>query len=92
MFDRLRAATQAVRRELKFYRLVLSHDRTPRLARWLLGMAVAYALSPVDLIPDVIPVIGHLDDVVIVPLLIMIAVQLIPKDVIEECRVKAGSA
>jgi len=72
--------------EIDFYRLVLRHPRTPRLSKILLGVAIAYAVSPIDLIPDFIPVVGHLDDLVILPLLIWIAVRLIPKSVIAECR------
>ena len=56
------------------------------MAKILIGIAIAYALSPVDLIPDFIPVLGHLDDLIIVPLLIFAAVRLVPKDVLEECR------
>lgn len=56
------------------------------MAKILIGAAVAYALSPIDLVPDFIPVVGHLDDVVVVPLLIIVALKLIPKDVVEECR------
>jgi uncharacterized membrane protein YkvA (DUF1232 family) len=72
--------------ELAFYRRALRHPRTPRASRILLGAAIAYALSPIDLIPDFIPVFGHLDDLVILPLLIWLAIRLIPKQVIEECR------
>ena len=82
----LREAYSRFRREMTIYQLAVRHPRTPRLAKWLLGAAVAYALSPIDLIPDFIPVIGHLDDVVIVPVLVAIAVRLIPRDVLEECR------
>jgi uncharacterized membrane protein YkvA (DUF1232 family) len=91
MFDTLKAVGKTLKRELKVYQLVLSHRRTPRLAKILLWLAVGYALLPFDLIPDVIPVIGHIDDILIVPLLIVISLKLIPKDVIEECRIKAGS-
>jgi uncharacterized membrane protein YkvA (DUF1232 family) len=72
--------------EIEFYRQVLSHPGTPRLAKILMGAAIAYALSPLDLIPDVFPVEGHLDDLVILPLLIWAAVRLIPESVIPECR------
>lgn len=61
------------------------------MAKVLIGAAVAYALSPIDLIPDFIPVIGHLDDAVIVPLLLVAALKLIPNDVLEECRAKVES-
>jgi uncharacterized membrane protein YkvA (DUF1232 family) len=72
--------------EVALYRLVLKHPRTPRAAMFFLGSAIAYAVSPIDLIPDFIPVVGHLDDVIIVPTLIWIALRLVPKDVIAECR------
>jgi len=72
--------------EIDFYRRVLAHPRTPRLSRLLLAVAVAYAVSPIDLIPDFIPVVGHLDDLVILPLLVWLAVRGIPKEVMAECR------
>jgi uncharacterized membrane protein YkvA (DUF1232 family) len=80
------ATARRVLRELAVYRRVLKHPRTPWLARVLLGAAVAYAVSPVDLIPDFIPVLGYVDDLLLVPGLIRLAVLLIPKDVITECR------
>ena len=58
------------------------------MAKWCLGVAIAYAINPFDIIPDFIPVVGHLDDVVLIPLLIWIAIKLIPKDVVRECREK----
>ena len=78
-------------RELRVYRLVLAHPRCPRRAKILLGAALAYLALPFDLIPDFIPVVGHLDDAVIVPGLVWLALRLIPKDVIEECRRNVGS-
>jgi len=79
--------------EIEFYRRVLRHPRTPRFSKLLLGVAIAYAVSPIDLIPDFIPVVGHLDDLVILPLLIWAAVRLIPKGVTAECRqTKEGGA
>jgi uncharacterized membrane protein YkvA (DUF1232 family) len=74
--------------EFAVYRLVLRHPGTPLLAKGLLGMAVGYVLLPFDLIPDFIPVIGHLDDLVIVPALVYLAIKLIPDVVISECREK----
>jgi uncharacterized membrane protein YkvA (DUF1232 family) len=58
--------------------------RVPKSSKILLALAVGYFLLPIDLIPDFIPVIGHLDDVIIVPTLIFIAIKLIPKEVFDE--------
>ena len=70
--------------------LALAHKDTPASARILTALAVAYALSPIDLIPDFIPVVGYLDDVIILPGLISLALRLIPPEVMEECRDKAA--
>jgi len=58
-------------------------------ARFWIGCALAYALSPVDLIPDFIPILGYLDDLIIVPLLIGMAVASIPAPILQECRERA---
>jgi uncharacterized membrane protein YkvA (DUF1232 family) len=90
MIESLKKALCAIaddlKKELVFYRLLLANPRTPWTAKALMGAAVGYALSPIDLIPDFIPVIGYLDDLVIVPGLLWAAMKLIPRDVIEECR------
>ena len=86
LIERARLFVRRFLQEIEFYRRVLAHPRTPRAARYILGAAIAYAVSPIDLIPDFIPVVGLLDDVVILPILIWLAIRLIPKDVIAECR------
>lgn len=84
--SRIREIRDVLSEEFRVYRLVLRHERTPWLTRVLLGAALAYVLSPVDLIPDWIPVVGHLDDLLIVPLLVWLALRFVPSGVIEECR------
>lgn len=74
------------KKEIQFYRAVLKDSRTPKLSKFFLGLAVGYALNPIDLIPDFIPILGYLDDLVIVPVLIFIAVKLIPKELLQEHR------
>ena len=69
--------------------LVIKDPRTPRAPKIILGLAAAYALSPIDIIPDCIPVIGQLDDAVVIPLLIYIAYKLVPSEIIEDCRFAA---
>ena len=85
MFDRLKKTGLEIKREINVYRRVLKDSRTPRIAKILLGLAIGYLLLPFDLIPDFIPVIGHLDDLIIVPALVIIALKMIPKEVIEDC-------
>ncbi len=87
----MKAVGRNLKREIQVYRLVLKDHRTPRLAKILLGLAVGYAILPFDIIPDFIPVIGQLDDLIIVPTLIIVALKLIPKEVVEECRARANS-
>lgn len=66
--------------------------RVPWYARLFAGFVVAYAFSPIDLIPDVIPILGYLDDLVLVPLGIMLVLKMIPPAVLAECREKAEAA
>jgi uncharacterized membrane protein YkvA (DUF1232 family) len=89
MIDQLKQTATVFRTEFKAYRLALNHSGTPRTAKILLGIALGYTLLPFDIIPDFIPVIGHLDDMVIVPLLVLTAAGMIPPEVMKECREKA---
>ncbi|MGJ7521480.1 YkvA family protein [Variovorax sp. LT1P1] len=65
------------------------HPRTPWHAKALGFFVVAYALSPIDLIPDFIPVLGYVDDVLLLPVLIWLAIRLLPPEVLAECRGQA---
>ena len=69
--------------------LALKDKDTPIIAKILAAVTVAYALSPIDLIPDFIPVLGYLDDLIILPALAALTIKLIPKEKFEECRIKA---
>lgn len=66
-----------------------NHPRTPWHAKALGLFVVAYALSPIDLIPDFIPVLGYLDDVILLPALIWLTVRMLPADVLAQCRQQA---
>ncbi len=87
---RLKLLAEKFKKEFKVYQLVLKNNRTPLLAKWLLSLAVGYMLLPFDLIPDFIPIIGHLDDAIIIPLLVILALKIIPKEVIDDCRRKVS--
>ena len=86
MLSQLKKVAGQLKQEIEVYRLVLRHPKTPVLAKIFLGLAIAYVLMPFDLIPDFIPVIGQLDDLVIVPLLVYVALKMIPNAVVNECR------
>lgn len=77
-------AASAVGKRIRLLRAVWKDPRTPWYARAVLGATVAYALSPIDLIPDFIPVLGHLDDALIVPAGFFLAKRLVPRHVWEE--------
>lgn len=83
-------------RELKQFTLVAYYaardPRTPVVARVLALLVAAYALSPIDLIPDFIPVLGYLDDIVLVPLGLALVIRLLPDDVLASARQQAGRA
>ena len=71
-------------------RLVYRDRRTPAYAKILPVIIVGYAFSPIDLIPDFIPVLGFVDDAVVLPALIWLAIRLIPSEVMEDCRKRAN--
>jgi uncharacterized membrane protein YkvA (DUF1232 family) len=81
----------ARRLKLETYTIYLAYrdPRTPWHARLFAACVVGYAFSPIDLIPDVIPVLGYLDDLVLVPLGVSIAMKMIPPPVLAECREEA---
>lgn len=85
-----RTIAQTVKVKVDYYRRVLRDPRTPFLAKALLWAALVYALTPIDVVPDFIPVLGHLDDLVIVPILIIAALWMIPEEVLRDCEASGG--
>jgi uncharacterized membrane protein YkvA (DUF1232 family) len=87
--EKLKEIAIKLKAEFAFYKRLQQHPQTPKLAKALLWLAIGYLLMPFDLIPDFLPVIGQLDDVVIIPLLIYFALKLTPPDVIAACRAES---
>jgi uncharacterized membrane protein YkvA (DUF1232 family) len=90
VLDRLKHRAAQLRTELYAVGLAYRDPRVPWYARVLAASVVAYAFSPIDLIPDFVPILGYLDDLIVVPLGIMLVVKLIPDTVMEECRLAAA--
>ena len=84
----LRQRAEQLKKDVPAVFLALKDKETPLIAKIFAGMTVIYALSPVDLIPDFVPVLGYLDDVILLPLLITLTIRLIPADKLEECRLR----
>jgi uncharacterized membrane protein YkvA (DUF1232 family) len=90
MLARLRSRASALKADTYALYLACRDPRVPWVAKALAAVTVAYALSPIDLIPDFIPVLGHLDDLVLVPLGLALAIRLIPPSVLAEHRAEAA--
>lgn len=89
MLEKLKQAARRLKAETFALYLAARHPETPWVAKLLVAAIVAYAFSPIDLIPDFIPVIGYLDDLVLLPLGIALAIRLVPPAVLAECRARA---
>ena len=85
----LRERAKKLKMDIPTIYLALKDKETPISAKIFAGITVAYALSPIDLIPDFIPVLGYLDDVVLLPMLVALTIKFIPTDIIERNRLKA---
>ena len=85
----LRERARRLKSETFALYLVVRDPRTPWFAKLLTGAVVAYALSPIDLIPDFIPVLGYVDDLLLLPLGVWIAIKLVPPEVMRDCRARA---
>jgi uncharacterized membrane protein YkvA (DUF1232 family) len=89
IFERLRQWARTIKRDALMLYLAAHDPRVPWYAKVVAACVAAYALSPIDFIPDFIPVLGYLDDVIIVPLGIVLAIRLIPPALREELRCAA---
>ena len=89
MIKNWKQKAKALKNELYALYLAYKDPRVPWHARIFAACVVGYAFSPIDLIPDPIPVLGYLDDLIFIPLGIALAIRMIPPDVLRECREKA---
>ena len=89
LLEMLRQRARALKVETLGLYFVARDPRVPRYARLFVAVVVAYALSPIDLIPDFIPVLGYLDDLILVPLGLALALRMIPRPILDECRARA---
>lgn len=90
VFERLQQWARALKRDVLALWLAARDPRTPWLAKALALLVAAYALSPIDLIPDFIPVLGYLDDVLVLPLGIWLVIRLLPRELLDEHRKQAA--
>lgn len=86
LINNLKQKVRGLKAEIQVLIFAYSDRRTPLVAKLVIGLTVGYLLSPIDLIPDFIPIIGLLDDLIIVPLLIMLSIRLMPPIVLTEAR------
>lgn len=91
VLDSWKTASQRLQREIQALSIAYRDPRTPLRAKVLAVGIVAYALSPIDLIPDVIPVLGYLDDLILLPLAIWLVLRMIPQSVMADARLQAAS-
>jgi len=92
LFDIWKQRAKQLKTEVHAIYLAYRDPRTPWYAKLFIGCVVGYALSPIDLIPDFIPVLGYVDDLIIVPLGVAIALKMIPQGVLADCRKKVSQA
>ena len=89
VFATLAERARTVKRKLLALALAVRHPSTPWYAKLVVAGCVAYALTPVDFIPDAIPVVGFIDDLIFIPLAIALAVRFIPAPVLADCRARS---
>ena len=87
--EHLKRWARTLKRDVMTLWFALQHPATPWYARVLAAVITAYALSPVDLIPDFIPVLGYLDDLILVPAGVWLLLRLVPEQVLTDCRAQS---
>ncbi len=85
----LKTKSKQLKKEIAAMYYAYQHPKVGRLPRLFILFTLGYALSPVDLIPDFIPILGYVDDLIIIPALISLSIHLIPQDILKEARKKA---
>lgn len=85
----IKEKTKQIKNNISVVYIALINKRTPFYAKVVAAITVGYALSPIDIVPDFIPILGYLDDILILPFLIVLSMKLIPKDIMEESKEKA---
>lgn len=91
IFESLKSKAGKLKQDIFALYLAARDPRTPWYAKAVAALIVAYALSPIDLIPDFIPILGYIDDLLLLPLGIWLVVKMIPPEVMAECRTKAAA-
>ncbi|MHA1973269.1 MAG: YkvA family protein [Candidatus Hodarchaeales archaeon] len=86
MLEYLKNKTKKLKSDTYTLYFIYKHSRVSWWKKVFLGMVIGYAFSPIDLIPDFIPILGYLDDLILVPIGIWLAIKLIPSEIVEECR------
>ncbi|MGE7767141.1 YkvA family protein [Peribacillus sp. NPDC096540] len=89
MFNKIKNWARKLKRQIFILYFACKDERVPWYSKVFTACVVAYAFSPIDLIPDFIPILGYLDDVILVPIGVVIALKMIPKSVLTNCEVKA---
>ncbi len=90
MFKKLKKWARMIKQNLMTLYLVLKRVDIPWYKKLFVGLVVSYAFSPIDLIPDFIPILGYLDDAIIIPIGIILSIKMIPKDIFDACKKEAA--
>lgn len=91
MYQKIKQWAKSIKKDILVVWLIAKDQRTPVSVKFLAFIIAAYALSPIDLIPDFIPVLGYLDDLIIVPLGLLLVIRLTPQYIIDDCRNRAAT-